>query len=172
MILEDQVPIPLAVPKNNPIFGNIITMNKKYFGLPATPDITPEYTKKVNDELAKRNVSSPNRTFLGSAAGLLPFYGDAYDFNTMMEGIFDKDIEKMNGGAIGLLNPYFSLKAIQAFGDYVMEKWAGKGATDSAANKRNEIVNMTPHETQELFKRYGMGGYDKWVKDGRPSLYK
>ena len=170
MLLEDQVPIPLSLPNNNPIFGNIITMNKKYFGLPATPEITPEYTKKINDELSKKNVSPSNRTLLGSAAGLLPFWGDALDFATLVDGFRTKDLEKIRGGFIALLNPSFSYKAISSFVDYLDEKIANKDVADYWEKKRNEVVNMSSHDREELFKRYGMGGYDKWVKDGRPKL--
>jgi hypothetical protein len=171
VLLEQQVPIPMSIPSTNPIFGNIIVMNKKYLGLPPNHQITPEYTKKLDAELAKKNIGLSQRTFLGSAQGFIPLWGDAVDTVSLIEGLYTGDVEKVNGGIIGLLSPHFATKAVTSFVDYLAEKLVGKEFADDLEKKRNEILNMGQHDREELFKRYGYGGYDKWVKDGKPPLH-
>jgi hypothetical protein len=169
VLLEQQSSTSIA--NISPVLNNIVLFNKKYLGLPANTQITPEYTKKMSDELTKKNISPQQRTLLGSVEGFIPIWGDVLDVTSFLDGLNTGDIAKMNGGAIGLMSPHFSYKMITSFVDYLAEKLVGKENADYMEKKRNEIVNMGDHDRQELFKRYGMGGYDKWVKAGRPPLH-
>ncbi len=156
---------------NNQIFDQIVLLNKSYLGLPKNTQITPEYTKKMSDELIKKDVDRSTRTIMGSLQNFIPMWGDVLDFTTLIDGFRTKDLEKINGGAIGLLSPHFAYKAITSFVDYSAEKLQGKDFADYWEKKRNEVINMGTHDREELYKRYGMGGYDKWVKAGRPPLH-
>jgi hypothetical protein len=173
VLLEQQISF---VPINtflqaNPKFNDVIKWNKRFLGLTSdNSQITPEYTKKVNEYLAKQNVKPQQRTLMGSLVGFIPVYETALDIESIVDGIVTGNKAKIKGGAIGLTNPAFSYKALTSLVDYFGEKLVGKKSADDMENKREAIVNMSPRETQELFKRYGYVGYDKWVKAGKPKL--
>lgn len=153
----------------NPLYADIIKRNKKYLNLAVDLQITPEYVKKINDLLAKKNVDESQRTLMGSLVGLIPVYEQFADFETIIGGILTKSLADVNAGILGLAMP-ISYKAVTGLIDYVGEKIAGKESADYNAKMRDEILNMGQHGREELFRRYGYGGYDKWVKAGRPKL--
>ena len=167
-------PLGVGLSKMNPItdptFEKIVKWNKRALGLTQNSQITPDYIKKMNEFLAKANVKPEQRTLMGSLVGFIPVYETALDIESIVDGIVTGDKAKIKGGAIGLTNPAFSYKALTSLVDYFGEKLVGKKSADDMENKREAIVNMSPRETQELFRRYGYGGYDKWVKAGKPKL--
>jgi len=168
VLLEQQVRIPM--PLQNPVFGEVVKLNKKFFGLPVNPQITPEYTKKINELLTKKNVNTSQRTLMGALVNFIPVYETAVDLQTMVDGITTADKAKINGGFIALIHPSFSYKAITNLLSWFEEKTLGKEQADYDENKMNELINMTQSDREKLFKRYGYGYYDKWVKAGKPKL--
>lgn len=151
-------------------FDKVILNNKKYLGLsPINTQITPEYTKKINVVLDKKNVPQSERILLGSLINLIPVYEEYLDFKSIFQGIVNNDLEQINSGIIGMAQP-FSGKAITSLLDWFTEKMIGKEQTDNLVTKRQGLINMTNDERQKLFLRYGYGGYDKWVKAGKPKL--
>jgi DNA-directed RNA polymerase subunit RPC12/RpoP len=109
------------------------------------------------------------RSFLETASQFIPGYETYLDLRDIVEGAFKGDRAQMNQGVIGLGQP-FSGKALTNTLDYVTEKLGGKSLADQLSDKRSDIVNMSEREKIELFKRYGMGGYDQWIKAGKPKL--
>lgn len=168
VLLEQQVRIPM--PLQNPVFDKVIELNKKVFGLPVNPQITPEYTKKMDEILTKKNVGTSKRTLLGALVNFIPIYETAMDLETFIDGITTGDKAKINGGFIALIHPSFSYKAITNLLSWFEEKTLGKEQADYDENKMNELINMTQDDREKLFKRYGYGYYDKWVKAGKPKL--
>jgi hypothetical protein len=164
LLVEQQLPFP-----TNPEMDKVILQNKKYFGMPLNTQITPQYTKKVNNFLKKKNVSPEERTFLGATIGLIPIIDEFLDYSSIIKGIIKGDKATLNTGVIGLEQP-FAGKALTNLFDYFSEKTMGKKYTDNNVSKRENIVNMTDNERIKLFQKYGYGGYDKWVKDGKPKL--
>jgi hypothetical protein len=157
-------------PITDPIFEKIVKWNKRALGLIQNSQITPEYLKKMNEFLAKANVKPEKRTLMGSLVGFIPIYETALDIESIVDGIVTGNYAKIKGGTLGLSNAGFSYKALTSLIDYFDEKVMGKKSADDMEIKREAIVNMSPRETQELFRRYGYGGYDKWVKAGKPKL--
>jgi hypothetical protein len=172
VLLEQQISF---VPVNtflqaNPKFNDVIKWNKRFLGLTSdNSQITPEYTKKVNEYLAKQNVKPQQRTLMGSLLNLVPIYETGLDIESIIDGIVTGNNAKLKGGTLGLLVP-FSYKAITSLMGYFTEKVSGKDVADYNEKKMEEVINMTQREKEELFKRYGYGGYDKWVKAGKPKL--
>lgn len=109
------------------------------------------------------------RTFLETASQFLPGYETYLDLKDIVQGGYRGDRAQMNQGAIGLGQP-FAGKAVTGTLDYFTEKLGGKKLADYMGQKRSDIVNMTEREKKELVKKYGAGGYDKWVKAGKPKL--
>lgn len=109
------------------------------------------------------------RTFWQTASQFVPGYETYLDIKDIVAGAAKGNKAQMNQGVIGLGQP-FAGKAISGGLDYLTEKLFGKQVADEISTKREGIVNMTDRERQELFKRYGYGGYDKWVKAGKPKL--
>lgn len=153
----------------NPDNAKVIIKNKEYFGLPMNPQITPEYSKIINSELKKRNISDSKRTLMGSLINFLPYYETGLDIDSIIEGIVQNDESKIRMGILGLSSPFVG-KALFNLFDYFSDKVLGTEQTDYNVDKRTELVNMSDEEKIELFKRYGYGGYDKWVKEGKPKL--
>lgn len=172
-LLEQQVSyVPVqSILQFNPKLNDVIKWNKRFLGLSSdNSQITPEYTKKINDYLAKQNVKPEQRTLMGSLAGLIPVYETALDIETIVDGILTGNSAKLKGGILGLVNPAFSYKAITSLMGYFNEKALGKESADYNEKKMEDVINMSNPERAELFKRYGYGGYDKWVKAGKPKL--
>jgi hypothetical protein len=121
------------------------------------------------DEYPMLQDGGEKRSFLETASQFIPYYEDYLDIKDILQGVFTGNKSQMNQGVIGLGQP-FAGKALTSTLDYFTEKNLGKKTADKLSNKREGIVNMSNLERQELFKRYGFGGYDKWVKDGKPEL--
>ena len=117
--------------------------------------------KEVNNE----------RTLLGTLSNFIPYYETYVDSKDAIVGGLTGDRARMNQGIIGLAAP-FAGKALTGGLDYTTEKLLGKDVADYNETKRNDIINMSQYETQKLLKNYGPGGYDKWVKAGKPKLQK
>jgi len=168
VLMEQQVRIPM--PLQNPVFDDVIKLNKKFFGLPVNSQITPDYTKKINDLLNKKNVNTSQRTLMGALVNFIPVYETAVDLQTIVDGITSGDKAKLKGGLAGLINPFFSYKAINNLSGWFSEKLVGKEQTDYDEKASSDLVNMKQQDREKLFKRYGYGGYEKWVKAGKPKL--
>ncbi len=168
VLMEQQVRIPM--PLQNPVFGEVVKLNKKFFGLPVNSQITPEYTKKINELLTKKNVNTSQRTLMGALVNFIPVYETAVDLQTMVDGIITGDKSKFKGGLVALSNPVFSYKAINNLIGWFSEKLLGKEQTDYNEKAFSDLVNMKQQDREKLFKRYGYGGYEKWVKAGKPKL--
>ena len=168
VLLEQQVRIPM--PLQNPVFGEVVKLNKKFFGLPVNPQITPDYTKKINDLLTKKNVDESQRTLMGALVNFIPVYETVVDLQTIIDGITKGDKSKFKNGLVGLINPLFSYKALNNLFGWFSEKMIGKEQTDYLEKASSDLVNMKQEDREKLFKRYGYGYYEKWVKDGKPKL--
>jgi len=168
VLLEQQVRIPM--PLQNPVFDNVIKLNKKFFGLPVNSQITPDYTKKINDLLTKKNVDESQRTLMGALVNFIPVYETVVDLQTIIDGITKGDKSKFKGGLVGLINPFFSYKALNNLFGWFSEKIIGKEQTDYLEKASSDLVNMKQEDREKLFKRYGYGYYEKWVKAGKPKL--
>jgi hypothetical protein len=168
VLMEQQVRIPM--PLQNPVFDDVIKLNKKFFGLPVNSQITPDYSKKINDLLNKKNVDTSQRTLMGALVNFIPVYETAVDLQTLVDGITTADKSKMYGGLVGLSNPLFSTKAITNLYSWFVEKILDKEQADYYENSLSDIVNMSQDNREKLFKKYGYGGYEKWVKAGKPKL--
>jgi hypothetical protein len=111
------------------------------------------------------------RTLAQVAVNFIPGYEQFVDAKDMVVGALSGDKEQMNSGVLGMAAPLAG-KAVLSGVDYVTEKLQGKEIADYNAKKRNDLVNMSDFELMGLFKKYGHGGYDQWVKEGKPSLTK
>jgi hypothetical protein len=109
------------------------------------------------------------RSFWQTASQFIPVYETYLDIKDMIQGAAKGNKAQMNQGVIGMGQP-FAGKAISGGIDYITEKLLGKEVADEIAAKREDIVNMSDADRIKLFKKYGFGGYDKWVKDGKPRL--
>jgi hypothetical protein len=167
--------VPLGLPGKmedavDPIFEKIVKWNKRALGLVQNSQITPEYLKKMNEFLGKANIKPEQRTLMGSLVGFLPIYETGLDIETVIDGIVTGNNAKLKGGIIGLTNPAFSYKAITSLMGYLAEKLKGKKAADYYENEVVDIVNMSQGDREKLFKKYGYGYYEKWVKAGKPKI--
>ena len=111
------------------------------------------------------------RTFLNTASQFIPGYETYLDIKDMYQGANQGDKEQLNRGILGVMSP-LSGKAVLSAADYLSDKIIGVDATNKNASKRNEILNMNTSDLQKLYIKYGPGGYDKWVADGKPDLNK
>jgi hypothetical protein len=120
---------------------------------------------------AKKTLPSAQdgRTLLGTLSNFIPYYETYVDAKDVVMGGLTGDRARMNQGILGLGAP-FAGKALTSGLDYVTEKGLGKDVADYNETKRNDITNMSQNDRQKLFEKYGAGGYDKWVKAGKPKL--
>lgn len=109
------------------------------------------------------------RSFWETASQFIPVYEQFLDIKDIVQGAFTGDTEMRNRGIVGMTAPV-SGKALMGGLDYLTEKFLGKEAADYNEDKRKSIIN-SPTFNRALFEKYGWGGYDKWVKDGKPPLY-
>lgn len=119
----------------------------------------------------KYSNNGKDRTLLETIVNFLPRIEQAVDVKDMVAGAVTGDREQMNSGVIGMAAPIAG-KAVLTTMDYATEKGLGRDVAEANAMKRKELVNMTDNERMALFKKYGYGGYDKWVRAGRPDLSK
>jgi len=176
VILEQPTP-PANLPwidkegkyKNISTKEDVVKANKKYLGLPEDSKITSEYLVKVKQKLKQAGVGDSEIELLGNLAGFIPYFENAIDLKSIVSGIINNDKEELNSGIVGMVAP-FAGKVVLNLVDYFNEKTFGREKGQEVSNKRKEIVNMTDSERQKLFVKYGMGGYDKWVADGKPPL--
>ena len=155
--------------KNISTKEDIVKANKKYLGLPEDSNITQDYLVKVKQRLKQAGVGDSEIELLGTLAGFIPYYETAIDLESIVNGIINNDKEELNTGLVGMVAP-FAGKVVLNLVDYFNEKTFGRERGQDVSNKRKDIVNMTDSERQKLFVKYGMGGYDKWVADGKPPL--
>lgn len=155
--------------KNISTKEDIVKANKKYLGLPEDSNITQDYLVKVKQKLKQAGVGDSEIELLGTLAGFIPYFETAIDLESIVNGIINNDKEELNTGLVGMVAP-FAGKVVLNLVDYFNEKTFGRERGQDVSNKRKDIVNMTDSERQKLFVKYGMGGYDKWVADGKPPL--
>jgi hypothetical protein len=112
-----------------------------------------------------------DRTLLEVASNFVPYYEQFVDAKDIVTGIMDRDKERINSGALGMIAPVAG-KALLSGQDYLAEKFLGKQEADKMAKRRNAILNMSESELSTLYQKYGNGGYEKWEAAGFPSLSK
>lgn len=161
-----------------PVNGSIAQASSTQVARPTAPRVivnelsflnNPAVQKKITPQDLYRN--NNGRTLAQVLSNFIPIYEEGVDINDVVMGAASGDKERLNSGIIGMAAPLAGKAVLQGV-DYATEKTLGKTRADYNAMKRNEIVNMTENERIELFKRYGFGGYDKWVADGKPKLTK
>lgn len=123
---------------------------------------------QVWSEKLKKCVDS--RGFWNTFSQFVPGYETYLDVKDVVQGATTGNTAQKNQGIIGLAQPVAG-KAVTNLLDYVTEKLLGKDVADEIAERRQGVVNMSDKERIALFKKYGFGGYEKWVKDGKPPLY-
>lgn len=155
--------------KNISTKEDIVKANKKYLGLPEDSNITQDYLVKVKQRLKQAGVGDSEIELLGTLAGFIPYFETAIDLESIVNGIVNNDKEELNTGLVGMVAP-FAGKVVLNLVDYFNEKTFGREKGQNVSDKRKEIVNMTDSERKNLYIKYGMGGYDKWVADGKPPL--
>jgi hypothetical protein len=141
--------------------------------IPGSVGFTYARTQDIPSEgpYAKKTLPSAQegRTLLGTLSNFIPYYETYVDAKDVIMGGLTGDRARMNQGILGLGAP-FAGKALTSGLDYVTEKGLGKDVADYNETKRNDITNMSQNDRQKLFEKYGAGGYDKWVKAGKPKL--
>jgi hypothetical protein len=146
-------------------------LNKKYnLNLPVDGKVSEEYTKALNLHLEFLKISRETIKIMGIASNFLPVYETYLDLKTLVNGIISGDNEQLFGGIASLSSASISYKAIVNLLDYFAEKTVGETKANNMANARKDVLNMSDYELELLYKNYGWGGYDKWVKDGKPEL--
>ena len=169
IITESQYKL-LCEQKTNNQLNQIILNNKKVLNMPLNAEITPEYTKKISEQLKKmKGISESDRTLLGTAINFVPIYEKYLDIKSIVTGLLNGDKTEFNTGVIGITDGRIGKALMNAF-DYLSDFIIGVEQTDNNIKKRTELINMTNNERIALFNKYGYGGYDKWVKDGMPPL--
>jgi len=123
----------------------------------------PTDTDKVND-----------RTFLKTTSSFLPIYETYLDLKDIAQGAYTGNKKQLNQGTIGLFQP-FSGKAIANTLGYLSEKFVNKDFANKNEQGIEDVMNGVQGMngeafTKKLFIKYGYGGYDKWLKDGKPKL--
>lgn len=119
--------------------------------------------------MAQKGEQVENRTLWGVGSQFIPVYETYLDWKNIASGIKTGNKSDKYAGIIGLAQP-FSGKALSNTLDYATEKTLGKKTADYNQKKREDIVNMSQHDREKLFLKYGHGGYDAWAKDGFPEL--
>jgi hypothetical protein len=146
-------------------------LNKTYnLNLPVDGKVSEEYTKYLNLHLEFLKISKESIRVMGIASKFLPIYETYLDLKTLVNGIITGDDEQLLGGIASLASTSISYKAIVNVFDYFNEKVVGEKKSNDMTKKRKDVLNMSDYELELLYKNYGWGGYDKWVKDGKPEL--
>lgn len=124
---------------------------------------------KIWNEKLKRCVDASERNIIETLSQFIPGYEQFLDYKDILQGAATGNKQMMNRGIVGMSSP-LSGKALSGVLDYFTEKVEGKEKADYNAGKREDIINNGPAFNKALFEKYGYGGYDKWVADGKPSL--
>lgn len=126
---------------------------------------------QVKSPVNKSRMTSNNneRTFLKTISNFIPVYEQGLDIKDIAQGAITGNKEMRNRGILGLGAP-ISGKAVMSGIDYVTEKGLGKKIADSMQEKRESISNMSEGDLSKLYQKYGRGGYEKWVSEGKPKL--
>ena len=132
--------------------------------------ITSQPQIKQGKKEISNTTDNSGRSFWETASQFIPVYEQFLDIKDIVQGAFTGDTEMRNRGILGTGAPV-SGKALMGGLDYLTEKTQGKETADYNEEKRKTIVN-SPTFNRALFEKYGWGGYDKWVKAGKPPLYK
>lgn len=103
-----------------------------------------------------------------STLGLIPFFSNPSSIFGLIDGIFNGNSANINSSILSLVNPYYSAGSIGI--DAITNWLVGDTESNYLKSKREGIVNMSKREREQLFMKYGYGGYDKWVADGKPKL--
>lgn len=158
-------------------------LNTQYGGDVSLPNVYPNQMVPKFDEgglvscppgevwnkRLKRCVDAKERSFLETVSQFIPGYEQYLDYKDIIKGAITGNKEMRNRGIYGAAAPV-SGKALSGFLDYFTEKTQGKEQADYNAGKRQDIINEGPAFNKALFLKYGWGGYDKWVADGKPPL--
>jgi hypothetical protein len=156
--------------KNISTKEDVVKANKKYLGLPADDaNLTTKYLGEVKQKLKQAGIGDSEIELLGNLAGFIPYFETAIDLESIVSGIINNDKEQANSGIVGMVAP-FAGKLVLNLVDYFNEKTFGREKGQEVSGKRKDIINMTDSERIKLYQKYGMGGYDKWVADGKPKL--
>jgi hypothetical protein len=131
--------------------------------------ITSQPQIKQGKKEISNTTDNSGRSFWETASQFIPVYEQFLDIKDIVQGAFTGDTEMRNRGILGTGAPV-SGKALMGGLDYLTEKTQGKETADYNEEKRKTIVN-SPTFNRALFEKYGWGGYDKWVKAGKPPLY-
>jgi hypothetical protein len=126
---------------------------------------------QVKSPVNKSRMTSDDggRKFSDVASGFIPGYETYLDVKDIAKGTITGNKEMRNRGILGLAAPV-SGKAVMSGLDYAAEKMLGKKEADRLQEKRESVTNMKEEDLAKLFKKYGRGGYDKWVAEGKPKL--
>jgi hypothetical protein len=149
--------------------GEVIKKNKEYFKLPINTDLSVDYISKAEQKLKQAGVGDAEIELLGTLIGFIPYFETAIDYKSIVDGIIENDTEKLNSGIIGLTAP-FAGKVVLNLVDYFNKKLLGDKKGKEMTKNRTDIINMTNSERIKLYQKYGHGGYDKWIADGKPKL--
>lgn len=119
-------------------------------------------TNDMQSSLSRMNMtpSFPTMDQLQAVAGFIPGLETVMDVKDIAVGALTGDYAQMQRGKLGLTLPV-SGKTLMAGMDM---------ASPGLGGKIDEVANMSKADYVKLFKRYGYGGYDQWVKAGRPQL--
>jgi hypothetical protein len=131
--------------------------------------ITSQPQIKQGKKEISNTTDNSGRSFWETASQFIPVYEQFLDIKDIVQGAFTGDTEMRNRGIVGMAAPV-SGKAVMGGLDYLTEKTQGKETADYNEDKRKSIIN-SPTFNRALFEKYGWGGYDKWVKAGKPPLY-
>lgn len=175
-VLSEQ-PVPANLPwinkdgeyQNVTTKEDIVKTNKKHLGLPEDEKLTDQYLVKVKQKLKQAGIGDSEIELLGTLAGFIPVFETAIDLQSIVNGIINNDKEEVSAGIVGMVAP-FAGKVVLNLVDYFNDKAFGREEGQKVSDKRKEIINLTDSQRKKLFTKYGMGGYDKWVADGKPSL--
>lgn len=119
--------------------------------------------------IAQNGAQVEERSLKNVASQFIPVYETYLDYKNIASGIKTGNKNDMYNGILGLTSPIAG-KALGSTVDYITEKTLGKKEADYNQKKREDIVNMSQHDREQLFLKYGHKGYDAWAKEGFPKL--
>jgi hypothetical protein len=158
-----------GIPSNGPYAKKTLASAQKGISVSDNTKIKPIVEKSNINRETVRAIPKDERSFLEVLSNFIPGYETYVDARDAVIGGMSGDRARMNQGIIGLGAP-FAGKVVTSGIDYLTEKVLGKDVADYNETKRNDVVNMSQNDSQKLFEKYGPGGYDKWVKAGKPKM--